>query len=320
MKALRKFIVTVICLFVPSRLHRHIIRDVFVHDEVFRPLTYIKRYRACQRHLRDDSARAYPHFLSVCAIAKDEGPYLKEWIEFHRLVGVEKFYLYDNESTDDTRDILAPYIESGLVDYTFQPGQKQQLPAYDDCLARHAAETKWLAYIDLDEFMVPMEFDTVPEFLATLPPDACQLLIPWVVYGSDGHVQKPQGLVTESYMRRDQGVHSWMMKSIVKPMMCWHVSNHTQSMVGKTVDENGTAIELDFQNPSIIRPHNKIRINHYCCKSKEEHRRRRTRGDVMAVTGAQYDDDHFRRHDCNDVYDPAMERFLPRLRATMGVA
>ena len=40
-------------------------------------------------------------YLAVCAIYRNEAPYLREWIEFHRLVGVERFFLYNNESTDD---------------------------------------------------------------------------------------------------------------------------------------------------------------------------------------------------------------------------
>lgn len=40
-------------------------------------------------------------YLSIGAIFKDEAPYLAEWIEFHRLVGVEHFFLYDNLSTDE---------------------------------------------------------------------------------------------------------------------------------------------------------------------------------------------------------------------------
>ena len=38
----------------------------------------------------------------------DEASYLREWIEFHRLVGVERFFLYDHESVDDSREVLAP--------------------------------------------------------------------------------------------------------------------------------------------------------------------------------------------------------------------
>lgn len=35
---------------------------------------------------------SYSVYLAVCAIFRDEAPYLAEWIEFHRLVGVEHFY------------------------------------------------------------------------------------------------------------------------------------------------------------------------------------------------------------------------------------
>ena len=46
------------------------------------------------------------HYLAVCAIAKNEGAYFAEWIEWHLSQGVEKFYIYDNESTDNTREVL----------------------------------------------------------------------------------------------------------------------------------------------------------------------------------------------------------------------
>ena len=54
-------------------------------------------------------------YLSICAIYRNEGEYLREWIEFHRLVGVERCYLYDNLSTDSHREVLAPYVEQGIV-------------------------------------------------------------------------------------------------------------------------------------------------------------------------------------------------------------
>ena len=61
------------------------------------------------------------YYLAICAIAKNEGPYFKEWIEWHLNHGVDKFYIYDNESTDDTKSILEPYIKRGIVDYKYWP-------------------------------------------------------------------------------------------------------------------------------------------------------------------------------------------------------
>src|SRR5262245_39414677 len=54
--------------------------------------------------------------LAVCGIFRDEGPYLAEWVTFHRCQGVDRFYLYDNLSTDDWRSELGFEIDSGVVE------------------------------------------------------------------------------------------------------------------------------------------------------------------------------------------------------------
>src|SRR5919198_1069368 len=54
-------------------------------------------------------------YLSACTLYRDDAEYLREWIEFHRLVGVERFFLYNNYSEDSHREVLAPYIENDIV-------------------------------------------------------------------------------------------------------------------------------------------------------------------------------------------------------------
>ena len=54
-------------------------------------------------------------YLSIGAVFKDERDYLQEWIDFHRRVGVEHFFLYDNESSDTPEEVLTPYVDDGLV-------------------------------------------------------------------------------------------------------------------------------------------------------------------------------------------------------------
>ena len=53
------------------------------------------------------------YLLSICAIFKNEGHYLKEWIEFHKLQGVEHFFLYNNNSTDDYEQVLYQSLNEG---------------------------------------------------------------------------------------------------------------------------------------------------------------------------------------------------------------
>jgi hypothetical protein len=118
--------------------------------------------------------------LSVCALFKNEAPYLKEWLEYHRMVGVDHFYLYDNGSKDRPFDVLAPYIKEGIVTLTRwsdRAGNRDgdnverwvfstQLPAYGHAVKCFGIkESEWLAFLDVDEFMVPVAADSVKEIL-----------------------------------------------------------------------------------------------------------------------------------------------------------
>jgi len=42
-----------------------------------------------------------PYELAVCALVQNEAPYIAEWIAYHRLIGFEHFFIYDNHSNDD---------------------------------------------------------------------------------------------------------------------------------------------------------------------------------------------------------------------------
>jgi len=118
--------------------------------------------------------------LSICAIFKNEARYLKEWIEYHKLVGIDHFYLYDNGSRDRSLEILLPYIKEGLVTCVPWPDRvpnhdeknvanwalSTQLPAYENAAKyRGLKDTRWLVFIDVDEFLVPVQGDTISDVL-----------------------------------------------------------------------------------------------------------------------------------------------------------
>ena len=94
--------------------------------------------------------------LAICSIFKNEGKYIQEWIEYHKLIGVEHFYLYDNDSTDDIT-VLQQYIDEGTLTLNRISGVAMQMPAYNHFLNTYKEEVEWCAIIDLDEFIVPTE-------------------------------------------------------------------------------------------------------------------------------------------------------------------
>ena len=250
------------------------------------------------RMAKDKSAPK--HYLSVCAIAKNEGPYFKEWIEWHQKQGVEKFYIYDNESTDCTKEVLAPFIESGVVEYTYFPGQKKQLAAYDDCFERHRLETRWLAVIDLDEFIVPMQYKDIPSFLRPLEKFSV-VEINWLCYGSGGAKTREPGGVMERFKRHSHPEHklNTHVKSIVDPRrVCTMTGCHEASRIsGKAADSHGNPLKKGKVNR--VPQQDIIRINHSAVKSYEEFLAKRARG--RARVAAQRDLGYFEQYDLNDI-------------------
>ena len=238
----------------------------------------------------------------MCAIAKNEGPYFKEWIEWHRKQGVEKFYIYDNESTDDTKQVLQPYIESGIVEYQFFPGRRRQLAAYDDCFERHRFDARWIAVIDIDEFIVPIKDDSIPQFLHRMEGYAV-VEINWLVYGSSGARTKEEGDVMQRFRKHSLPTHrlNKHVKSIVDPrQVCCMVGCHEAARIsGKPVDSNGNVIKKHCD--SRVPQQNVIRINHYAIKSYEEFLAKQARG--RARTDTLRDDGYFERYDLNDLED-----------------
>lgn len=63
----------------------------------------------------------YHYYLAFVAIFRNEAAYIPEWLEYHLLVGVDKFFLYDNDSDDHPEGVLCPYIRDGLVNFTRWP-------------------------------------------------------------------------------------------------------------------------------------------------------------------------------------------------------
>lgn len=242
-------------------------------------------------------------YLAVCAISKDEGPYLREWVEWHISKGVDRIYFYDNGSTDDSAEILRPYIESGVVEYNYFPGHRMQLAAYDHCIKRHRYDTRWLAFIDIDEFIVPVRDNTIPEFLKNLE-DTPAVEINWLIYGSNGHEKKSIAPVMKRFTRHSLPEHplNRHVKSIVNPRRVYGMTGcHEAARInGKAVDSHGRIIKKNFRDR--VPQHDIIRINHYAVKSREEFLDKQKRGRASG-RHRNVPDEYFELYNLNDLDD-----------------
>jgi hypothetical protein len=153
--------------------------------------------------------------LTACLKFKNAARFLSEWIEFHQMVGFEHFYLYNNNSTDDYRRALGPYCEEGSVTLYEWPDTPAFPKSDEHCLANHGHEARWIAFLDDDEFLFPVQGTDVRNILKRYQAYPA-LAVHWVMFGSSGHMRRPEGLVLENYLLRQQNV-SPIIKSIVNP-------------------------------------------------------------------------------------------------------
>jgi len=259
---------------------------------------------------------------------RDHAEYLREWIEFHRLVGVDRFFLYNNESSDDHREVLAPYIEQGVVvvhEWPTPASVERGVPwnligAFDDCLAKHRDDSRWITFIDIDEFLFSPDGTQLRELLHGYE-DYSGVSVTRLDFGSSGHETQPAGLVIESYLHRrsyGDGELEWT-KSILDPkrtVRCEnaHVFDHID---GWGVDVNKDPVPRPPPGPIPVHLE-PLRINHYLTKSEEEYRRKLDRWQAagwpnepgpgwMEVLTAEFDDAIVR-------YVPALREVLAQLR------
>ncbi len=258
------------------------------------------------------------HDLAVVAILKNEGAYLKEWLDYHLLAGVDHFYLYDNESPDNQAEVAAPYVEAGLVDYFHAPGKVMQMAAYNDAVKNFKFHCRYMAFIDLDEFIFPKTNQSIVETLDEIlsqNPNAAGVAINWQMFGSGG--QETADLsrgVLERFTQRapvdwtPNNLGNASVKTVANPrkinfLIYPHHANYFEGL--HAVNENGKIVPNYLNNPVTV---DKIVVNHYYTKSKDEffQKIQRGRSDIPVNT---YDMQIFDRFDCNEVFDDGILKY-----------
>lgn len=185
------------------------------------------------------SSKFEKYHLSVCALFKNEEKHLKEWIEYHRLIGVDHFYLYNNNSSDCPIRVLKPYIDDGIVTLINWPdcihlssSKKRdfiwslavQQPAYQHaakCAALH--ETKWLTFLDVSEFLIPVGHHNLIHLLEKYKDAPGVILSRKYFDASPINVFPKYKLVIESLditSRPEKNLHREVEKLIFKPKEC----------------------------------------------------------------------------------------------------
>ena len=262
--------------------------------------------------------------LVVAAIFKDEAHYLKEWLDYHLLAGVEHFYLYNNDSSDDFREVLAPYVEENLVTLIEWPGKLMQYPAYNDAVEKFRFECRYMAFIDLDEFIFPKSNRSITEVVDEIlsrNPNATALAINWQVFGSNGQIDADFSRgVLERFTRRapsnwipidERGIKEGnnIVKSVNNSLfICQifhpHFAHHFN---GKFAVNSDGKLVPSWSNEPVTA--DKIVVNHYYTKSAEEYRKTKLQRGYANEARSPYGDKNFSKYNRNEVFDDGILKY-----------
>lgn len=275
--------------------------------------------------------RSKKYKVAICAIFKNEALYLKEWIEYHKIVGVEHFYLYNNNSEDNYEAILAPYIQDGTVTLTQWPQNQAQMQCYHDGIERFKDETEWLTFVDIDEFIVPNSTDNIYDFLKPFQKKRPVVIAYWKMFGTSGLLSRDMsGLVTKDLTvcwnkytdigkvffntafnfdkndRHNKALHhySWGKKGrlAIPPVNVFG----KMCTFGKNPVPHGTDAGY-FP----------LQVNHYFTKTYEEYLAKKAKGDVYFKINP-HDEAYFYEHEMkNQTVDYRIFKYLVKLELAM---
>lgn len=211
----------------------------------------------------------YKYNICICAIFKNESIFLKEWINFHILIGVDHFYLYNNNSDDDYKEILKPFIDNNIVTLIDWPHDQPQMKAYQHCYKTTRKLTQWLTFIDIDEFICPNSVDNIKDWLRKYK-TYHSVAVYWTQFGSSGIINHDKSkTVIEQY------VHCWPKLSTYTKMICNmdypikeldnpHVlRSNILGMNFAPINIYGQSIAYNFHIKSNSKSTDSIQLNHY---------------------------------------------------------
>ncbi|MFY0622580.1 MAG: glycosyltransferase family 2 protein [Pelagimonas sp.] len=276
------------------------------------------------------------HVIVGCM--KNEAPYILEWVAYHRAIGFDNFLIYTNNCEDGTSEMLDRLQALGILEHRNNDewsGNSPQQYALDQALnepvVKHA---KWIAHIDVDEFInIRCGTGTLEDLFAKAP-DATNIAMTWRLFGHNGVAKFTDQLVIDQF-------DSCAPKYCPKPHTVWgfktlfrnkgaygkiscHRPNkltdgseaHVKWINGSGEDMTKEAINNGWRSSRKTIGYDLVQLNHYALRSSESYLIKRQRGRALHVNrniGLHY----WIRMDWSVHRDLTIKRNIPRVQAEL---
>ena len=262
---------------------------------------------------------------------KNEGPYLLEWLAYHKSIGITDFCIFSNDCTDGTNLMLNRLDQMGIVkhyDNPQGPRMDPQRSAYSRAnKLEWVKESDWVLIVDADEFLNIHVGDRSLDALidACGGPDA--ISINWRLMGSQGQskmtIDPFKGeLVTERFTRgssfeEPENGLVWGFKTLFRPDKFSFFGVHrpkfdkkmelTPGMVtwtnaaGKPMGDK--YLQKGWRGNAENVTNEFAQVNHYAIKSREDFLLKRLRGTANSKNKDRIDMEYWDKYDINSIED-----------------
>ena len=132
---------------------------------------------------------------TLVSCLKDEGPFLLEWLAYHKAIGFDRFIIGANDCTDGSAEMLARLAALNEITYlpfTKPPDEGAQntfAELLDD--AKLIAQGDWVCWLDLDEFLNIHVGDGQLSSLISQMGPADAMRLNWRIFGADVAISWP---------------------------------------------------------------------------------------------------------------------------------
>ncbi|MGJ8584615.1 MAG: glycosyltransferase family 2 protein [Marinosulfonomonas sp.] len=280
--------------------------------------------------------------ITAVTCVKNEGPFLLEWIAFHRILGVTDFLFYSNDCDDGTDDLLDALQSQGIVQHLPNPatGRHYQMEALKDAVHHQVIQNAdWVWVADVDEFLnIHVGDGTIPDLIqACGTPMAISVTFQFFsnddvidftdepVIGQFLHSHNPDiwgdqlAIEVKTLTRKDfplqyYGAHRPFFRKLLP-------RDHHPSWT----DGSGRPVPAQFLTAALKQSirrfpaagaRNFATLNHYALRSMDSYLVKNARGDVNREN-RKFEDIYWRERNDNAYFDDSILKYLPRLKAEM---
>ncbi|MFT6169837.1 MAG: hypothetical protein ACJAR9_001961 [Celeribacter sp.] len=274
--------------------------------------------------------------VAIVTCMKNEGPFILEWIAYHRAIGVEGFLVYTNDCTDGTDTLLELLQTKGYLQHRDNAFHGTGLKPQHHALQQAEKEdvyknSDWAISMDVDEFIDIKVGDGTVSALFDALPDANLISCTWRLFGNNDVHEYEDAFLLDQFTNcapefANKPHQAWGFKTLFKNVGLFkklgvHRPKGLKPQIWDKIRwYNGSGKPMpreEYRNAwrsnADTYGYDMVQLNHYAVRSAESFLVKRDRGRVNHVDRDQGLAYWFRMNN-NYVEERSIQRMIPKLQ------